>query len=82
MIILLTLAVAILAAAVIYGDLRMSASLDRLTASVSTLTTNVAAVVAEVNSLKAGTDDAALAALADQVDAANTALQNVVPPPA
>ena len=48
----------------------MSASLDALTASVGNLETAVDATVAEIASLKAGGDTAALPALQARIDAA------------
>ncbi len=60
----------------------MSAALDRLTASVSANTDATNAAVTEINSLKAGTDDAAINAAADQIDANNAALTAAAAPPA
>ena len=68
--------------ATLYRSFQMSAALDRLNASVTANTTATQAAVAEIASLKAGSDDAALNAAADAVDANNAALASAVTPPA
>lgn len=60
----------------------MSAALDALTASVGNLETASAAVVTEVGSLKAGSDDAALTALGQRVDTVTANLNAAAAPPA
>ena len=61
---------------------RMSQSLDNLTAQVGALETAATNAVAEIASLKAGTDDAALDALAGRVATVAANLTAAVPPPA
>jgi uncharacterized protein YoxC len=96
------LAAGIIAAAIVFHALStlkgyriMSASLDNLTAGVSALetaanglTTATTAATAEISTLQAGPDNAALDALTGrlatvtaQVSAAGTALTNAVTPP-
>ena len=78
-------AVTVLSAASIVSTLiwrssKMSASVDRLNASVAALATATDAAVAEIASLKAGTDDAAINAAADAVDAATAKLTAATAP--
>ena len=60
---------------------QMSASRDNLTAAVTSLETAATAVVAEVASLQAGSDNAALDALTGRVTAVTNSLTAAVPPP-
>lgn len=57
----------------------MSAALDRLTASVAALATSADAAIAKISATPAG-DDAAVSALADQVDQVTSKLDAAVTP--
>ena len=80
----LILAAGIVVAALIvnaWSIYRMSQSLNNLTAQVGALETVASSAVAEIATLKAGTDDAALDALASRVGAVATSLTNAITPP-
>lgn len=85
---MLTLAAAIVVAAlticltIIWRSHIMSASLDNLTAQVAALETSAAAVVTEISSLKAGSDDGALDALSTRIGTVVTDLNAAVAPAA
>lgn len=78
--IVLALAAVVIASFTYWRLTKMSAALDRVTASVGALETAVTAATAEIASLKAGSDDAALNGLADRVDAATASLTTATAP--
>lgn len=69
------------AAFVTWKIITMSQALDDLTAAVGGVETSVDAAVAEIATLKAGTDETALAALKDRLNTASGKLNAAVAPP-
>ncbi len=80
----LTLSLAAVAGVVylLWRNSLMSQALDNLTTSVGNLETQATAIIAEVNSLKSGSDDAALTALQGRIDTVASNLQAAAAPAA
>lgn len=74
-------ALVILGALHLYGVLRMSAATDRLSASANALSASVDAAVSAIQNIPAGTDDAAINAVSDQLDGLKSKLDAVVTVP-
>ncbi len=79
---LIAAALVVLALAILFGVIKMSAALDALTASVTALEATATTVATEIADLKAGATDAALPAVTSRVDAVITSLGGTPPAPA